>query len=194
MITTFENLLITVNHYSFDVITMSKAWLKENNVLLQHVTIRGYAQAFNNRHMTRGGGVGIYLKESIKFKSRPDLERKYPGMEYLWLEISGRNRHSKLLLGTIYSLERIMCYNDWLENFESLLRELTITWDGMLLMMGDFNIDILHEDKLQVQKYFDILTTKDLKQLITKPTRTTRPSSTLTDHKLSDRKKTICPG
>ena len=89
MITTFDNLLITVNHYSFDVITMSKTWLKENNVLLQHVTIPGYAQAFNNRHMTRVGGVGIYLKESIKFQYRPDLEKKYPGMEHLWLEISG---------------------------------------------------------------------------------------------------------
>ena len=86
-----------------------------------------------------------------------------------------------------------MCYNDWLENFESLLRELTITWDGMLLMMGDFNTDLLHKDKLQVQKYIDVLTTKDLKQLITKPTRTTLPSSTFIEHKLSDRKKTICP-
>ena len=82
--------------------------------------------------MTRGGGVGVYLKESIKFKRRPDLEKKYPGMEHLWLEISGRNRHSKLLLGTICSSERIMCYNDWLENFKFLLSEIAITWDGML--------------------------------------------------------------
>lgn len=161
---------------------MSETWLKENNLLLQHVSIPGYVQAFNNRTTIRGGGVGVYLKESVNFKRRADLEKKYPGMEHLWLEISGRNRHSRLLLGTIYRSERIMGYNDWLENFESLMSELAITWDGMLLITGDFNIDLLRKDKLQVQKYIDILTTMDLKQLITKPTRTSQHSSTLIDH------------
>jgi exonuclease III len=151
MITTFDNLLITVNRYGFDIITMSEIWLKENNLLLQHVSIPGYVQAFNNRTTIRGGGVGVYLKESVNFKRRADLEKKYPGMEHLWLEISCRNRHSRLLLGTIYRSERIMGYNDWLENFESLMSELTITWDGMLLITGDFNIDLLRKDKLQVQ-------------------------------------------
>ena len=68
-----------------------------------------------------------------------------------------------------------MCCDDWLENFESLLRELAITWDGMLLITGDFNIDVLRKDKLQVQKYNDILATVDLKQLGTKPTRSSCP-------------------
>ena len=75
-----------------------------------------------------------------------------------------------------------MPYNDWLENFDSLLSELTITWDGMLLITGEFNIDLFRKDKLQVQKYMDILTTVDFKQLITKPTRTTQHSSTLIEH------------
>ena len=52
----------------------------------------------------------------------------------------------------------------------------------MLLITGDFNIDVLRKDKLQVQKYIDILTTMDLNQLVTKPTRTTQHSSTLIDH------------
>ena len=48
MITTFGNLLITINCYNFDVITRSETWLKDNNLLLQHVSIPGYVQAFNN--------------------------------------------------------------------------------------------------------------------------------------------------
>ena len=80
---------------------MSETWLKENNLLLQHVTIPGYVHAFNNRDKIRGGGVGIYIKESIKFKRRQDLGKCYPTMEHLWIEIPGRNRYIKLLLGTI---------------------------------------------------------------------------------------------
>ena len=79
--------------------------LKENNLLLQHVAIPGYVHAFNNRDRLRGGGVDIYIKESIKFKRRYDIEKRYPSMEHLWIEIPGRNRHSKLLLGTIYETQ-----------------------------------------------------------------------------------------
>ena len=83
-------------------------------------------------------------------------------------------------------METVMCYNDWLENFESLLSELTITWDGVLLITENFNIDVLRKDKLQVQKYIDTLTTMDLKQLVTKPTRITQHSSTLIDHVIAN--------
>ena len=80
MVTSFDNLLVMVNRYCFDIITMSETWLKENDLLLQHISIPGYLQAFNNRNIIRGGGVGIYLKESINFKRRSDLEKKYTGI------------------------------------------------------------------------------------------------------------------
>jgi exonuclease III len=51
-----------IERYAFDIITMSETWLKENNLLLQRVTIPGYVHAFNNRDKIRGGGVGIYIK------------------------------------------------------------------------------------------------------------------------------------
>ena len=98
----FDHLCLLIELYSIDVITMSKTWLEENNLLIQYVTIPGYTHAFNNRDKIRGGGGVVYIKESMKFKRREDLEKHYPTMEYLWIEIPGRNRHSKLLLGAIY--------------------------------------------------------------------------------------------
>lgn len=68
MVSTFDNLLITVKEYPFDIIAMSETWLKDNNLLLQYVTIPGYCHAFRNREKSKGGGVGVYIKESIKFK------------------------------------------------------------------------------------------------------------------------------
>ena len=54
---------------------------------------------FRNRDIIRGGGVGIYLRDNIKFKRRKDIEKLQPDMENIWLEIPGRNKNSKLLLG-----------------------------------------------------------------------------------------------
>ena len=47
------------------------------------------------------GGVDVYVKETIRFKRRTDIEKRLPTMEHLWLEIPGRNKHIKLLLGTV---------------------------------------------------------------------------------------------
>ncbi|CAB4006181.1 Hypothetical predicted protein [Paramuricea clavata] len=170
---------------------MSETWLKENNLLLQHVTIPGYVHAFNNRDKIRGGGVGIYIKESIKFKRRQDLEKRYPTMEHLWIEIPGRNRYSKLLLGTIYRSDAILPYTTWLEYFNDLLSDLSIQWDGMLAVTGDFNVDLLRPDKADTKKYNDVLESMNLDQLVTKPTRTTPHSATLIDHVITNMKQQV---
>ena len=56
MISTFDNLLLAVDRYKFDVIIMSETWLKENHLLLQYVTIPGYTHAFN-KEIKRGAAV-----------------------------------------------------------------------------------------------------------------------------------------
>ena len=182
---------LLIQRYSFDVITMSETWLKENNLLIQYVTIPGYIHAFNNRDKIRGGGVGVYIKESIKFKRREDLEKRYPTMEHLWIEIPGRNRHSKLLLGTIYRSEAILSYSAWLDNFNDILSDLSIEWDGMLILSDDINVDLLRPEKSETRKYKEILDSLNLEQLVTKPTRTTHHSATLIDHIITNMKQQV---
>lgn len=46
MVSTFDGLLAILRQYPFDIITMSETWLKDNDLLLQHVTILGYCHAF----------------------------------------------------------------------------------------------------------------------------------------------------
>jgi hypothetical protein len=80
MASTFNELLATVNFYPLDIITLRKTWLKDNPSFLEYVAIPGY-------------------RESIKFKHRKDLENLQPDLEHLWLEIPGKNKHSKALIG-----------------------------------------------------------------------------------------------
>ena len=135
MISTFDNLLLAVDRYKFHVIIMSETWLKENHLLLQYVTIPGYTHAFNKRDKKGGGGVGVYIKDSIMFKRRSDIEKRYPTLEHLWREIPGCNKYSRLLLGTIYRSESIVPYSDWIVTFESLLSDFigTAHWSWLAI-------------------------------------------------------------
>ena len=54
---------------------------------------------YKNRNVCKGGGVGAYIKDSIVFKRRKDIENLQPEFEHMWLEIPGKNKTSKLLLG-----------------------------------------------------------------------------------------------
>ena len=121
------NLLLTVGCYPLDVITMSEIWLKNNNLLLYTLLCYllltyypGYIHAFNSRNNTRIGGVGIYIKESIKFNRHTDLEKQYPNLEHLWVEIPGHNRH-RVLLEIIYCSDLILPYNNWLNSLSHCL-------------------------------------------------------------------------
>ena len=92
----------------------------------------------------RGGGVGVYIKENINYKRRRDIENAHPELEHPWIEVSGRNEYSRALVGVIYNSERMLSPSDWLNSLKNLLGYLTVYWDGMLMLTGDTNIDMLH--------------------------------------------------
>ena len=186
MVSAFDELLLKIKQYPFDVISMSETWLKENPLLLKHVTILGYNCEFRSRNSIRGGGVGAYIKETLTYKRKSDIEAKELDLEHLWLEFPGRNKNSKLLLGTMYRSERMLNSTKWLERFKNLLGHLTATWDGPIVVKGDINIDLLRPNKPITSQYQFILSSLNLHQHVHKPTRTTDKTSTLIDHIISN--------
>ena len=97
--------------------------------------------------------------------------------EHLWIEIQGRNKHSKALIGVIYRSERVgLSPLDWLDAFESMLAHLTVSWDGLLFLTGDTNIDMLKPSHKVTKQYRSILEALGCYQHVTKPTRITRTS------------------
>ena len=63
-----------------------------------------------------------------------DIEKPHSEMEHLWLEIRGRNKCSKALVGVVYNSELIINPSTPLDNLESLLGHHTATCDGMLIL------------------------------------------------------------
>ena len=162
--------------------TLSETWLKNNPYLLEYVTIPGYSALFRNRSVIRGGGVGVYIRESLTFKQRKDIEKLQPDFKHLWLEFPGRNRHSKILVGIFYRSTRILNTKDWFDHLESLLGYINTTWDGLLVITGDMNIDMLTPTNDITKEYQSLLDMFDLHQIINEPTRITRTSRTIIDH------------
>ena len=74
----------------------------------------------------------------------------------------------------------------WLERFECLFGHLTVTWDGMLILTGNCNIDMLKPNDSLTKQYQGILDVFGFQQLITQPTRVTRSSKTLIDHPITN--------
>ena len=75
-------------------------------------------------------------------------------------------------------------FQSWLDKIENLFGHLSTMWDGMLMITGDFNVDLLRPDlpQLQVKQYMDMLESLNLHQHVTRPTRVTASSTTLIDH------------
>ena len=96
-----------------------------------------------------------------------------------------------MLLGTIYRSDTILSYSTWLDNFNDLLSDILIGWDGMLILTGDINIDLLRPDKTEIKKYNDVLDSLNLDQLVTKTTRITPHSTTLIDHIITNMKQQV---
>ena len=63
MVSTFNELLLTVNSYPLDIVALSETWLRDQPQLLDYVSIPGFVTEFRNREGIRGGGVGVYIRE-----------------------------------------------------------------------------------------------------------------------------------
>ena len=114
---TFNKFLLTVNSFPrLDIVALSETWLRDQPQLPQCVSVPGFTTEFRNGQGFKGGGVGAYIKENIKYKRRRDTENSCPEMEHLRLEIPGPNKYSKALVGVIYNSERILNPSSWLSS------------------------------------------------------------------------------
>ena len=63
--------------------------------------IPGYSSYYKNQDKWRGGGVGMYIKNTIKHKEQQDVELGET-IEYMWVEYQGKNKNNNYLVGVFY--------------------------------------------------------------------------------------------
>ncbi len=72
--------------------------MKNNPYLLRYVSIPGYSSLFCDRDVIRGGGVGVYIKNSINFKRRTDIEQIEPELK----PISGQKSVAEIRIANCF--------------------------------------------------------------------------------------------
>ena len=91
------NLLATVN-LRFSFIGITETWLQDSS---HNSNIPGYRFIHKNRTNTSGGGVGLYLADSLEFKWRSDISfSSDENAEALFVEVN-RVKEKNLIVGVI---------------------------------------------------------------------------------------------
>jgi hypothetical protein len=103
----FQNTLAIIDT-KFDVIILSETWLKPYNVDIYKLD--GYTHEFITRNNKAGGGLSIYIKDSIQYNILPDLNVNTPDIEMLWLELKKDNLYfdKNLIIGTDARVQILM--------------------------------------------------------------------------------------
>ena len=160
----------------FDVLSFSETWFN-STVSNASIEIEGYRVYRLDRIGKTGGGVCAYIKNNLKAKILKDLTGiSESGFHQLWLQVQNKKLRSILVYIAYRPEIGLECLqNDLMPNY---VEALSLNRD--IVLTGDMNCNLLTDNpKGNALRSFcaDINST----QLIDKPTRVTKTSSTLVD-------------
>ena len=167
----------TVLLHKFDIFTISESWL-DNTVSDTKLDILGYALYRQDRQISKGGGVCVFVKNNIKVSLLPDISAINNGFQQLWLQVQ-LNKCKSLVLCVAYRPPN---------SLPSLLTDyfmpnviLAMSKCKDLIVLGDLNCDMLQESKRETRVLLEVCSNLNLHQIITAPTRITDNTQTLID-------------
>jgi exonuclease III len=168
---------------NFSVIGLTETWLHDDNQ--DHFSLKNYDFVNVNRKLKKGGGVGIYISQHLKYKTRNDLNAtKEDIIESVFTEIPTKVSKN-IIVGVIYRPP-----NSKFDEFERTLNETLSKIDKenkTCYLMGDFNVDMLKNETCDfANRLTQNLFTSFYFPLITMPTRITQHTATLIDNLFSN--------
>ena len=168
----FENLtaLLQELEADFKIIGITETRLK-TDTLPHNLDIPKYTFLANTTESS-AGGTALYIHESLDFRMRDDLAKcmyKSKELESTFIELDLPNQ-SNMIVGCIYkhpSFSKRYFTDEYLQAvLDKTNRERKI-----LVILGDFNINLLDDQSLDVNHFVDCLSSNSVLPLITLPTR-----------------------
>ena len=171
----------------FDIIALSETWL-DNSISDELIQLNNYTLYRRDRNR-RGGGVLLYVNQSLSSCRRPDLE--FEGSEMAWVEV------------TINKLKVLICccyrppgqnaaeINMFISNFQSSIDSAIYTQHDHIFILGDLNDRCVEwNDDRPVSELGtqlkDLVTINNFYQIINEPTHFTDHSAYLLDIVITD--------
>ena len=159
-----------------DAIAISETKLNPNSSL--NLKFPNY-KFIRNHSITHAGGVGLYIKESLKFTLRKELSLNLQHCKDLWLEVELEKSSIILVVINRNPKQKLSLFQDKLCKNLSKLENNKLNY----IVNGDFNINTLAIKNPKVKNYVNDLNSIRCKMLINIPTRFAENcKSSLLDH------------
>ena len=129
------------------ILAVSETWL-DANITDEEIGVRGYSVMRRDRDR-HGGGVALYIKDTLAFNLRRDLETE--GMESIWAEIL-LPKSRGILVSSIY---RPPSDGNFLAGLEASLEKMDVGKE--VYVLGDINIDYIWYPTDNVNVHYTII-------------------------------------
>lgn len=157
----------------YDILGVSETWLHAG--IAQNILNIDEFTFIRQDRCNRGGGVGVYIKNTLKFNTVFQECRDY--IEHIWVEVRANKKN--ILVGNIYRPPNtdINCFVSYLED---ILADFCTKFDSIIIL-GDFNVNMLNLNSSISLSLLNTVEAFNFKQIISEPTRITNTGSTLID-------------
>ena len=114
--------LLTTIKFKFKVICLTETWCTDDEILLN---LENYTSINQVRKHGRGGGICVFIHNSLTFKLRSDLGTNSKGIESLGIEIINKKK-SKNAISAQYRQPAgyFKQYKTYLESFFNKIKKL----------------------------------------------------------------------
>ena len=174
-----DEIQVLINNLGIHILALNETKL-DPNYPKELTSIAGYQQERLER-TCNGGGVSIYVRDSIKYKPRPDVPIE--DLEIICIEVEPPNSRSFLVLAWYRPPSDPVVSFDKLEKVLSFLDK-----EGKeIILLGDTNCDLTPKQAEQPidnnsKHMLDLHELFSFKQLVEEPTRVTLRTSSIIDH------------
>lgn len=171
-----DDFLIAMNNFDADIVAITETWIQHGQEQLAPA-VPGYKYLGTPRPSAmrggRGGGLAFYCKHCIGARR---VAHPAAQIEQMWLRVTV-NSH-RIIIGTAYR-------PNWV-NVDTFLDALTESITSFsnydyIVLLGDFNINMLHENHSMTLKLKTFLHCLGLEQVVKEPTHYSVNSESLID-------------
>ena len=180
------NHLINDLKLDFDFLCISEPRILKSQSLNINISLQDYLTDQSTTEST-SGGVILYINKKHCYKTRLNfLFHESKKLESTFIEVN-LSRKSNLIIGRVYRhpCMRIFTFNNHYLN--PLLEKLSKDANKTVVLLGDFNINLLNFDiSDQINTFLDDLASNSLQPQILLPTRVCENSKTIIDNTFCD--------
>ena len=162
------------------IIGIFESKLQKSKQHLTNIFLPNYVYEHTPTKSSKEGTL-LYLNKNLKYKLRKDLNIYHKGMiGSTFVEIISKNKKN-MVGGCIYKHPKQLI-PDFLDNHLLPLLKKLSNENKQILVMGDFNINLLNYDDKNTANFLDTMFSYFYLRFINTPTRVTGHSKTLIDN------------